>query len=267
MTKIEKILNNLTLNYPYFSISSIKEELKKLKDRQNYLEDVHIYIESLSPKLYPPKKRYFHISKIEKPTKLDEWIFEHLIDEEEYRRYLDKYLPLKDSLKYNDVDEFILNKHYRPKAIKLLSRIKKNFNLKEWTKKRFGYSYRRKNNLLLKEGQEFPLDFRNSLESLFILKNQEDKWILARGGSGSSGQRMKYTMFTAIFYLLGKNSKIKHYLLKYNSFNEYEYIATFYRPIVTLNLGSNYPLDEGLRKEIIKNGIDYTKFLKSLKLL
>ena len=104
----------------------------------------------------------------------------------------------------------------------------------------------------MKGGKGSPFDFRNSLESLFILKNKKDKWILARGGSGSSGEHMEYTMFTAIFHLLGKKVGIKHYLLKYNSFNRYKYITAFYKPIVTINSGSNYPLGEGLREEIIK---------------
>lgn len=255
MAKVEQILKNLTYDYPLISIHSIEEGVKKLNGKQELLEAIHIYIECFSSELYPPKKEYFHISRVNKLTRLDEWIFEHLIDEKVYRGYLDKYLPLRDKLKYDDVDEFILNKHYRPKAIKTLSRTKKSFNLNEWKKKRFGYRYERKSNLILKEGYAYPLDFRNSLESIFILKNGEDKQILSRGGSGSSGQRMNYTMFTAIFYLLGKRKRIRHYLLRYNSFNKYDYITTYYRPIVTWDLGSNYSLDKKLEKEIVKSGI------------
>jgi len=257
MAKAEQILRNLTYDYPLIPIHSVEDGVKKLDGKQELLEAIHIYIECFSPELYPPKKEYFNISRVNKLTKLDEWIFEHLIDEKEYRGYLDKYLPLRlrYKLKYDDVDEFILNKHYRPKAIKTLSRTKKSFNLKEWTKKRFGYRYERKSNLILKEGDAYPLDFRNSLESIFILKNDEDKQILSRGGSGSSGQRMDYTMFTAIFYLLGKKKTIRHYLLRYNSFNKYEYITTYYRSIVTWDLGSNYSLDKKLEKEIVKGGV------------
>lgn len=255
MTEARKILKNLTLDFPYISITSIEDGIKKLAGKQNYLEVIHIYIENLSPKLYPPKKEYFNIYKVDKLTKLDEWVLEHLIKEEEYRRYLDKYLSLKDKLKYNDVDEYILNKHYRPKAIKALSESRKTFEHEKWTKKRFGYRYERKSNLILKEGMPFSFDFRNSLQSMFILRNRENKQILAVGGSGSSGQRQRYTMFTAIFYLLGKKKRIKRYLLKYNQFNKYQYIATYYKPIVTIDLGSNYQLDDKLRKEIERNGV------------
>ena len=107
----------------------------------------------------------------------------------------------------------------------------------------------------LKNGKPFHFDFRNTLESIFILKNGKNKQILAVGGSGGSGQRAKYTLFTAIFYLLGKKKKIKHHLLKYDSFNKYKYIATYNKPIITWDLGSNYSLSENLRKEIGKNGV------------
>lgn len=259
--KVKEILKNLTLDYRWPFITSIEEGVKKLNGKQRDLEAIHIYIELLSSRLYPPKKRYFNISKIDKPTKLDEWIFKHLVEEAEYKRYLDKYSSLKDKLRYSNIDEYILNKHYRPKAIRILSK-KKLFNLGEWVKRRFGYRYERKSNITLKEGIPFRLDFRNSLESIFILKKGEDKQILGVGGSGSSGQRMKYTMFTAIFYLLGKKRRIRHHLLRYNSFNKYEYFTTCYKPIVTWDLGSNYPLDEKLRREIMKNGITIDRIRK-----
>ncbi len=255
MTKARKLLQNLILDYPWLSICSVEDGIKKLQGRQKDLEAIHIYIDNLSPKTYPPKKKYYNISRKKTLTKLDEWIFDHLIKNEEYRRYLNKYLPLKEKLKYNDVDGYILNKHYRPKAIKILSKIRKSFNLKEWTRKRFKYEYERKTNLNLKNGKPFHFDFRNTLESIFILKNGKNKQILAVGGSGGSGQRAKYTLFTAIFYLLGKKKKIKHHLLKYDSFNKYKYIATYNKPIITWDLGSNYSLSENLRKEIEKNGV------------
>jgi len=266
MAKIKEILKNLTLNHFQFSISSIEEGIEKLKGKEEFLEVIHIYIENLSPKLYPPKKKYFDISKVDKFTKLDEWIYDHLVNNAEYGEYLKRYLPLKKKLGYNDVDEYIMEKHYRPKAIKTLSKTRKSFNLQKWTRKRFGYRYRRKTNLILKEAIPFPLDFRNTLESLFILKKGDDKQILARGGSGGSSQRMEYTMFTVIFYLLAKKKKIKHHLIKYNSFNEYEYITTYYKPIITWDLGSNYPsLDERLRKDVIKNGVELNRIRKLKK--
>jgi hypothetical protein len=259
MTKARQLLKDLVLDYPWLSIYSIEDGVKKLQGKQKDLEAIHIYIDSLSPKTYPPKKKYFNISRVEALTKLDEWIFDHLINQEEYRRYLQKYLPLKDRLEYEDIDEYILNKHYRPKAIRILSKTRKSFNLQEWTKLRFKYEYKRKTNLNLKDGTPFRFDFRNSLESIFILKKGKDKQILAIGGSGSSGQRLKYTLFTAIFYLLGKKEKIKHYLLRYDSFNRFRYIATYDKPIITWDLGSNYYLNEKLKKEIEENGLELEK--------
>jgi len=263
MTKPRKILENLTLNHPRPSISSIEKGMEELKGKEKFLEAIHIFIESFSPKLYPPKKKYFNISKFDKPSKLDKWIYKNLVDNHQYSQYLDEYLPLRKKLDYEDVDDYILEKHYRSKAIRILSKSRRSFDLQKWTKKRFGYDFQRKTNLPLKEGRQFPLDFRNILESLYILKKGEDKLILTRGGGGSSGQRMKYTLFTTVFSLLGKNKRIKHYLLKYNSINEYEYITTYYRPIISINYGSNYPsLDKKLRKKIIKNGISFAKIKK-----
>lgn len=255
MTKARQLLENLTFDYPWLSIHSVNEGVKKLRGKQKDLEAVHIVIESLSPKTYPPKKKYFEISRESTLTKLDEWIFDHLVDEEEYSRYLQKYLPLEKKLKSGNVDEYILEKHYRPKAIKILSKTKKSFNLQAWTRKRFKYRYKRKTNLNLKDNTPLHFDFRNLLESLFILRKGKDKNILAVGGGGSSGQRMKYTLFTTIFYLLGKKGKIKHHLLKYDAFNRYKYIATYNRPIITWDLGSNYFLAEKLKKEIRRNGL------------
>jgi len=170
MIKPQKILKNLTLNYPCPSISSIEKGIEELKGKEKFLETIHIFIESFSPKLYPTKKKYFDISKFDKPTKLDEWIYENLVDNNQYSQYLDKYLPLKDKLKYSDVDEYIMNKRYRPKAIKILSRTKKSFNIPKWAKERYGYCYEHKSNLMLKDGTPFRFDFRNFLKSFFILK-------------------------------------------------------------------------------------------------
>ena len=114
----------------------------------------------------------------------------------------------------------------------------------------------------MKDGSLFRFDFRNSLESIFVIRRGEDREILAVGGSGGSSQREKYTVFTAAFHLLGKESKIRHHLLKYNSFNQYEYVAEFDRPIVTWGLGSNYSLDDRLRKEIRKNGVSFDELRK-----
>jgi len=172
--------------------------------------------------------------------------------------YLKKYLPLKDKLNYDDVDEYILDKHYRKKAVAVLSRDKKLFSIEKWTKPRYRYRYQRKTNLQLKDGSPFNFDFRNYLESFFILKQGADKQILAVGGSGSSGQRADYTLFTAIFYLLSKGKRkhrIRHHLLRYDSLNKYRYVGSYYKPIITYGLGNNYPLEEKLQKEIIKNGL------------
>jgi hypothetical protein len=261
-TQSLQLLKNLQIWYGH--ISTVEESVKKLEDRAGDLEAIHIYIDFIHANAFR-KKEFYNISKSDRLSKLDEWIFENIVEEKEYRKYLDKYLGLKDSLKYDDVDEYILEKHYRPVAIETLSKKINKFNLNDWTKKRFRYNYERKTNLLLKDGTNFRFDFRNQLESLFILNESDDKYILAIGGSGSSYQRERYTMFTAIFYLLGKEKTIWHHLLMYNCYNEFEYIKSFNRPIVTYDLGSNYSLDEDLKRGIRKNGINIEKIKYILK--
>jgi len=252
MPLTSKLLQNLTFD-GCLNIQSVKDGVHKLQGKN--LEVVHIYIDHLADKTWERgnRKRYFNVSKLDLLTKLDEWVFKNLVKEDDYSKYINKYLPLKIKLKYTDIDEYILNKHYRPQAVKILSKTKKTFDLAKWTKKKFKYDYQRKTNLYLKDGSLFRFDFRNWLESLFILKEQGDKVILGIGGGGSSGQRENYTKFTAIFYLLGKKQKIKHHLLKYNAENEFEYVKGFDQPIVTFDLGSNYDLSEDLRKEIKEN--------------
>lgn len=251
-----KLLENLQIYNNH--ISTVEEGLKKLKGKEDNLEAIHIYIELLKSSSFR-KKKYYNISKVDRLSKLDEWIFKNLVEEGDYRKYLDKYLKLKSKLNYRDVDEYILEKHYRPKAIEILSKKIKEFNLDNWKKKRFRFSYERKSNLRLKDGTNFMFDFRNTLESFFILNEGGNRYILAIGGSGSSYQRERYTLFTTIFYFLGKRKNICHHLLKYNCCNDFEYVKTFMKPVVTFDLGSNYPLDKSLIRDIRINGVSMDK--------
>lgn len=114
--------------------------------------------------------------------------------------------------------------------------------------------YHRHSNLYWKNGDEFRFDYRNSVESLFIRKNGGDKEVVGVGGSGSSGQREMSTFFTVVFYILGKKTRIPHYLLKLNGFNEFEYLGRKYRVVLTSGFGSNFDLDKRLYREIWKKG-------------
>lgn len=251
-SKAHSLLNNLI--FWDDSISSIEEGVRKLKGKEKDLEAIHIYLESIHHSTYR-KKKYFNVSRVKRFSKLDEWIYEKLVDEKEYRQYLDKYLASKNNL--NDIDKYILQKHYYPKAIDILSKKLNKFNLDDWRKERFSYEYERKTELFLKNGTNLRFDFRNTLVSIFVLKHDENKYLLAMGGSGGSYQRERYTLFTAVFYLLGKVKIIKHHLLKYNRFNKFEYIRTFNKPIITIDLGSNYPLDEKLQRKIRNDGVEF----------
>lgn len=145
--------------------AAINEGIVALRSCVKDLSAVHIRI------AYPVlstwrKKKYYHITKQEICSRLDEWIFEHLVKQDEYAAYLDRYRPMIQDRKIKkDIDEYIMDRHYRPKAIKIL-RCRKHFDLALWMKKRICLEYRRRSNLYWKSGEEFRFDYRNSVESL-----------------------------------------------------------------------------------------------------
>jgi len=246
-----KLLQNLVYHSGYLK-ATIKEGVATLKPYAKELEAIHIRIDYPDPSTRR-KKEYWHISRDEICSRLDEWIFKHLVNQDEYAAYLDRYRPVKTQGKIGDIDQYIMDTHYRPQAIKMLRR-KKFFNLTRWTKKRICLEYHRCSNLYWKNGDEIRFDYRNSVESLFIRKNNDNREVIGVGGSGSSGQREMCTFFTAVFYLLGKKTPIPHYLFKQNGFNEFEYVGCKYRTVLTSGFGSNFDLDKRLYREIWKKG-------------
>jgi len=252
MREAAKFLQNLVYHSGYLK-ATIKEGVATLKPYAKELEAIHIRIDYPDPSTLR-KKEYWHISREEICSRLDEWIFKHLVEQNKYAAYLERYRPAKARGKIEDIDEHIMNTRYRPQAIKML-RCKKFFNLARWTKKRIGLEYHRRSNLYWKNGDEHRFDYRNSVESLFIRKNGGDKEVIGVGGSGSSGQRESCTFFTTVFYLLSKKARIPHFLLKINGFNEFEYVGCKYRTVLTPGFGSNFDLDKRLYREIRKKGL------------
>lgn len=252
MRETAKLLQNLVYHSGYLK-ATIKEGVAVLKPYAKQLEAIHIRIDYPDPSTWR-KKKYWHISREEIYSRLDEWIFKHLVDENEYAAYLEQYRPVKARGEIEDVDEHIMDMHYRPQAIKMLRR-KKFFNLARWTKKRICIEYHRRSNLYWKNGDEHRFDYRNPVESLFIRKNYGDREVIGVGGAGSSGQREMRTFFTAVFHILGRKTRIPHYLLEYNGFNEYEYIGRRYRTVLTPGFGSNFDLEKHLYREIRKKSL------------
>ncbi|MCG2705563.1 MAG: hypothetical protein L6309_05810 [Candidatus Omnitrophica bacterium] len=251
MKETSELLKNLVYGAGYLK-TTIKEGVITLKPYAKDLEAIHIRIDYPDPSTWR-KKKYYHISREEVYSRLDEYIFKHLIDQNEYAAYLKRYRPAKAQGKIGDIDEHIMDIHYRPRAIKMLRR-KKFFNLARWTKKRICLEYHRRSNLYWKSGEEFRFDYRNPVESLFIRKNHANREVIGIGGAGGSSQRETNTFFTAVFYVLGKKTRIPHYLLQYSGLNEFEYIGRRYRPVLTAGFGNNFSLDERLAKEIWKKG-------------
>lgn len=247
-----ELLRNLVPSSGYLK-ATIKEGVVTLKPYARDLEVIHIRID------YPDrstwrKKKYYHILRQEVCSRLDEWILKHVVVQNEYAAYLKRYRPAQKRDEIDDIDEYIMNRHYRPQAIEILRR-EKSFDLEHWTKKRVCLEYSRRSNLYWKSGKEFRFDYHNPVESLFIRKNDRDREVIGVGGAGSSSQREMNTFFTAVCYILSKKIRIAHYLLKYNGFNEFEYIGRKYRSVLTSGFGSNFNLDKRLMKEIQKKGL------------
>jgi len=249
----KELLKNLVFVGGY-SKATLKAGVAALRPFSEDLYAVHIRIDHSDPLTWR-KKKYYHVAKQEICTRLDEWIFEHLVDQKEYASFLDRYRPMTQTGKMKkDIDEYIMDRHYRPKAIRMLCH-KKGFDLTLWKKKRTRLEYSRRANLYWQDGEEFRFDFRNPVESLFIRKKGSDREVLGIGGSGSSGQRQKNTFFTAVLYILSKKAHIQHYLFEYDGFNRLKYIGSRYCTILTPGFGSNFNLDMAFMEEISKRGV------------
>ena len=248
MKKPEEILKNL-LTIPWNLELTFKEGLEGLRPYSKDLEVIHFVVEPLDPSCWR-KKKYFHIQKLELCSRIDDWIYDQIIRNKEenlkYGEYLDRYLPLVQAGKIKNIDEYIMNKHYRPQAIKVLSR-QKSFNKLNWSQTRSRLQYKRRTNLLTKDGRELPL-----YEMIFIRHSNGNKEIIGVGDASGSGLRQLGTFYTAIFYLLSKEHKISRHILRYNKFNEYEYVRRCYQTILPVSFGSNFELDQFLKDEIRK---------------
>jgi len=93
--KTKQLFNNLIAGCSGFSIHSIKEGVKRLRVFQQDLEVLHICIDYPSPIVVKDKKRYFDIWKEDIATKLDEWIFDNLVEHEEYGGVSEKIFTTK----------------------------------------------------------------------------------------------------------------------------------------------------------------------------
>ncbi|MBU4311135.1 MAG: hypothetical protein KJ706_00235 [Candidatus Omnitrophica bacterium] len=246
------LLKNLVPGAGYLK-ATIKEGVVVLRPYAKDLEAIHIRIDYPDSSTWR-KKKYYRILRQEACSRLDEWVFEHLVDQNEYAGYLEQCRPAKAQRKIEDIDEYIMDTHYRPQAIEILRR-KKSFDPAYWTKKRICLEYRRRSSLYWKSGEEFHFDYRNPVQTLFIRNRDGNKQVIGVGGAGSSGQREMNTFFTAVFYVLSKKTRISHFLLRYNGFNRFEYVGRKYRTVLTAGFGSNFDLDRRLAEEIRKKGL------------
>ena len=248
------VLSNIV--YAPLKISDPTDGEERISAIEGTPEIVYIFLDFIAPQNYH-KKKYYHIHRLPVGSRLDEWVYKHLVEQEQFARYLDRYRERK-GINSDNIDQYILRKHYYPKAFRVLKK-KKNFHLAAWSKPRRQFSYERKSNLFLKTGEEIPFDFRNVIQVFFTVKHSADRFILSEGGSGSSGQRENNTLFTAIYHLVSKRKPVRYYLIKYNGDNQFEYIRCSRKILLTDGFGSNYDLDKSLRLEIEKAGIDWYK--------
>jgi hypothetical protein len=213
------------------------------------LEAIHFVVDAIDHSCWR-KKKYYHIKKVEYCSKLDELIRRNYFlndgGNREYAKYLDQYETKRKEGVIKDIDEYIMDKHYRPRAIEVLSK-QRSFNKKTWTRPRKGLEYKRRTNLYTTDGFELDLS-----EVFFIRKNNGNKEIIGVGDGRGSLTRQLGTFYTAIFYLLSKEHKILRHVIRYNRFNEYEYIKRTYQTILPSCFGWNFKLDQPIENEIRK---------------
>ena len=252
--KVDDILSNLI--YGPLHTGDPQDATKKILAIEGTPEIIYIFLERIASENYH-KKKYYHTHRISIPSRMDAWIFDNLVDNEQFGKYLDRYRGEK-GINSENIDQHIFKRHYYTEALSVLKR-KKNFNLTLWSKPRHQLRYDRKSNLSLKNGEEIGFDFRNTVVVLFTVKQKEDRLILAMGGSGSSGQRQDNTLFTAVYYFLSKKKPVRHHFIKYDGHNQFKYIRSYRRILITGGFGSNFSLNENLEREIRRAGINVYK--------
>jgi hypothetical protein len=251
------------LQYRHIDTLLLKSALSELKN--DNLMIVYLYLDMPDDRTYR-KKDFYDITKVQIPSRLDEWIYSNLVTDEEYGQFLDKYRPLKAKLCYDDIDRYILERHYYRKAKAILRKRYKTFNLTDWTKLRNTLRYERKKEIVLSDEMRLPFDFRNSLETYFISETNGVKYLRSIGGSGGSSQRYNYSFFNTVYYFL-RNKKIHYYLFRYTGKNELVFIKELTKPVMTVNLGSNYHLEKSLQNKIRRTGTDFEAIRKHFGLL
>lgn len=226
--KANDILSDLV--YSSLKISNPKDGAEKILALDGSPEIIYVFLDYVAPENFH-KKEYYHIERVPVSSRLDAWVYEHLVDNEQFAKYLDRYRGRK-GINSDNIDQYILRKHYHPKALSVLKQ-RKNFDLAVWSKSRYKLFYERKSNLLLKNGEPIGFDFRNTIVMIFTVKQKEERRILAIGGSGGSGQRESNTLFTAIYFLLSKKKPVRYHFIKYNGYNQFKYIRSYPKILLT----------------------------------
>ena len=107
----KELLKNLVPRGGYLK-TTLKAGVTTLNPFSGDLYAVHIRIDYPDPSTWR-KKKYYHITKQEICSRLDEWIFKHLVDQNKYAAYLDRYRPMAQSGKIKkDIDEYVMDRHY-----------------------------------------------------------------------------------------------------------------------------------------------------------
>lgn len=231
------------LEYAESHFSSHKEIAKNLVDKQPYT--VTILIENLNPILWP-RKQYCTQERVEIPSKYLEWLYQEFYadfgrQEAElvYRKWLDKYRPkwLREGKK-NDLDTYIIEAELEPRyKRKIYKRFSDKKNLL-----RPRYRIHRERFYHLPEPLNH-IDWRNPYDNIFVW-NENGRKLMARGGSGSSGQREINSIYSYGYALINQRIKIQSALFIYDSENILWFIKRFSSLCLPgFDIGSNYHLE------------------------
>jgi len=255
------------LSYANNSSTNHKEIAKKLINKNPYT--ITIIIENLNIDFWR-KKEYAQPIKIPILPKYAELLLKYFFEEygecegnQIYGKYLEKYRGLWDKEnRTKELDDYIiefeLEPHYKEKVMK------KYKNIHELNKPRFRIERERYYNL---PSPLNHIDWRNPYDNIFVWQ-EDNKKLIKRGGSGSSGQREINSLFTFGFGLINQSIPIPSYLFLYSDKNELFFIKKFSSLCLPYyDIGSNYFLSPNKEQKALQemdfiNWKDFSKVKK-----
>ena len=84
----DEILKDLI--YSTLCVSNPQEGVKKISAMQGFPEIIYILLDHIAVENFR-KKKFYDIERVPVPSRLDEWVYKHLVTNEQFSKYLDRY--------------------------------------------------------------------------------------------------------------------------------------------------------------------------------